>query len=91
MKKTALFLAVLALTGCTNKVWKHNYRSTQDFYRDSARCEAMSSGGNVPMVYGGSPLANGYNQGLAISAAGSGERVYSHCMKGEGWYLVDKR
>lgn len=92
MKKILLLIVAVSCTGCANKVWTHSSRSTQEFYRDSARCESMSnSAGNPQMMQGGSAFANGWNQGAAIGAAGASKRIYQNCMYGEGWYLVDAK
>jgi len=92
MKKVFLMFIVLSCTGCANKVWTHSAKSTQEFYRDSANCEAMSnSAGSGQMMYGGSAFANGWNQGSAIAAANSRDRIFNNCMYGEGWFLIDEK
>jgi len=92
MKKVLLLFVAVFLTGCANKVWTHSSKRQQEFYRDSSRCEAMSnSAGSGQMIPGGNAFADGYNQGTAISAAGSRNRIFSNCMMGEGWYLVTEK
>ncbi len=76
-------------SGCAKKYWAHSGKSTQEFYRDSARCEAMSySGGSSQMMTGGDHFAQGWNQAAAIDSSFASGRIYERCMMGEGWYLT---
>lgn len=85
MKYLSLIL-VLVATGCTT-TWSHETKGQTDFYRDSARCEAMAGGGGYNQIAdNGDPMLRGYNAGAAAAAAGSRRRIFERCMMGEGWY-----
>lgn len=88
--KKVVFALVIMTCGCVSQNWAHRYKGAQDFYRDTAKCESMSMGGNTQMMYGGSAFANGWNQGAAMGAQATANRIYQGCMMGEGWYLVSK-
>lgn len=84
-----LLLTPLYLVGCSGKVWRHPSRGVQDFHRDSAKCEVMgNSAGSAQIVYGGSPFANGWNQGTTTGSIIARKRIYNSCMVGEGWQLT---
>ena len=85
MKHISLIVAVLLMTGCAGK-WNHSYKSQQEFYRDNARCQAMSRGGGNQAMYNSDPAWQGYNQNMAIGSAIQSSRIYEECMYGEGYY-----
>ncbi|MGB3209478.1 MAG: hypothetical protein WBB19_02115 [Desulforhopalus sp.] len=93
MKNVLFLLVISTLSGCMAKqAWTHKSKSSQQFYGDLSRCEAMSnSAGQGQMMYGGNAFANGYNQGVAVNAANSRKRIFTNCMRGEGWYLTEVR
>ncbi|EHJ3657704.1 hypothetical protein J9T75_002923 [Salmonella enterica] len=89
----------LTLTGCAQKVWYNPEKSTQQFYADNANCTAMSQGvssNQIQPSYGynsafGSGFVQGFNTTNAIMAANTKNQIYSDCMMGNGWTLVDKK
>jgi len=92
MKKIWVLFLAASLAGCaSNRAWTHPSKTTQDFYRDRAKCRTMgNSAGSEQIMPGDSAFARGWNQGSAIGAASERQEIFSDCMHGEGWYLVDK-
>ncbi len=87
-----------------NQVWSHLTKSNQQFYSDSSNCQSRASTVQIPQV-DTSPVQSygtGYGAGMASFAEGfnrtAGYRqamaqqnqIYSDCMRGFGWYLVDQ-
>lgn len=97
MKNRVFLLALIGMSlsilpGCAKKIWDHPSKNAQDFYRDSARCEAMSyAPGSGQAMQGDTDFARGWNQMAAINAVSAGGRIYDSCMMGEGWYLTTER
>lgn len=88
-KPICVAILLFSLCGCAKEYWAHPYKSTQQFYRDSARCEAMSySPGNGQIMPGNSSFANTWNQLAAMDSNAANGRIYNYCMMGEGWYLT---
>lgn len=89
----------LILTGCAQKVWYNPEKSTQQFYADNANCTAMSQGVSPDQIQPsyeynsafGSGFLQGFNTTNAIMAANTKSQIYSDCMMGNGWVLVDKK
>lgn len=99
MKNLILFFfIVLTLSGCAEKVWSNSDKSTQQFHADRAQCTALSHGlstNQISPTYGGNTafgggFAQGFNATSAILASHLQNEIYSDCMKGLGWVLVDK-
>lgn len=87
-----LLAAVAAAAwGCAKpQVWGHSSKTSQDFYRESAQCQAMAGRGHAPQVASNrDPVLQGYNQGAAMASAQNQKTIYSHCMMGNGWFLTD--
>ena len=87
MRLTLLVIVSFIVSGCAATTWTNDYKNTQEFYADLARCEAMSNsagyGGQV--MYGNNAMANTWNQNAAMSAANSRNSIFTNCMMGEGW------
>ena len=59
--KVLVVAVVVSLTGCSQSVWVHSSKHTQEFYQDSSYCEALSysyTPARVP-VYGGQNAGSG--------------------------------
>lgn len=74
------------LTGCTTH-WAQGGKNENDFYGDSAYCEAQSyAAGSGQIAYAGNdPVMQGYNNGAAIGSGFARKRIYEGCMMGRGW------
>ena len=87
------FIAVAALTaivmnGCAPVQWSKPGATTQNFYRDRARCSAMANAA-TPFSRATGPV-----YGLAANLAAASDdlgntaifiQTYRDCMQGEGW------
>lgn len=78
MKATILAVVVLlSCSGCaTQYVASHPTKTDQEYYRDTAKCEAMANSAGTD---------NSYGTRQAV------ERLYVNCMRGEGWDMEAKR
>lgn len=90
MKKLIVSLLIVSLLfiGCsyTETVWRNPSKTTQDFYRDRAKCETMAN--SSLMGYSGFQTS-GYNQLFGtISVSRNWNSIYYSCMMGERWNLV---
>lgn len=88
MKTSLLLLIVVVCAGCAGRVWTNPSKGQQEFYEDSARCEAMAnSAGNGQIMKGDNSFASGWNEGSAIGSTISRNRIFKNCMMGAGWRL----
>ena len=84
-----MLIVLLALSACaTPKVWRHESKGQQEFYRDNSQCLAMAGSGQAsPMVPGAGGMLQGYNQGAAMQALVNQRTIHQQCMLGNGWVL----
>ncbi len=96
----ALVVGAMVLSSCatTKTAWDHPSKDTTAFYQDDSRCLAMSRGQDTQIATNNDNTSNntfassfnqGWNQTQAILAAGDQRRIYTGCMKGQGWRLVE--
>lgn len=103
MKKIAIIISLLSISGCAQEqVWVNSNKTTQDFYSDRATCNSMSQGVSNPQIYSPTP-ATGYdnnpfmtgftqswNNASAMNAVAAKNQIFSDCMMGMGWSLQNK-
>ncbi|MFJ5346660.1 hypothetical protein [Pectobacterium parvum] len=102
MKKIAIIISLLSISGCAQEqVWVNPSKTTQDFYSDRATCNSMSQGVSNPQIYsppqtghGNNPFMTGFmqgwNNGSAMNAVAAKNQIFSDCMMGMGWSLQNK-
>ncbi len=87
-----------------SQVWSHLNKNNQQFYSDSSICQTRANTVQIPQVdtspvqsygvgYGAgvAAFAEGFNRTAAYrNAMAQQEQIYSSCMRGAGWYLVDQ-
>lgn len=104
MKKSFSFLSLVLLLliiwcgGCstTQYSWSNPRKTENQFYQDRARCQAMANSvGSTQVIpaYGtgvASMTLNTLNLIDSIDADKARRQIFSDCMMGEGWRLVEK-
>jgi hypothetical protein len=101
--RNSAVIVLLMLAGCSSeKIWVNASKTETQFYADRAECQAMASGTSpspaytppAPNSYGNQSVYGSFMQGYSNAqirnAARARQQIFSDCMMGKGWRIVDK-